>query len=88
MVVLGGLYLVGSGPEITPAEPVVGSREVVVAFTFSGACRARVVGSDGMMAARPTICSHVSCELEHALASAAAAAAAAAAGLSAAVLLP
>ena len=70
MVVLGCLDLVGSWPEITPTEPVVGSGKVIVAFTFSGACHACVVGADGMMAACTTVCSHVSCELERALASA------------------
>ena len=76
MVLLGGLDLVESWPEIAPAEPVVGGREVVVAFAFFGACYAGVVGANRMMATCVAVCSHVPCEFEHALASVAAVAAA------------
>ena len=54
---LGGLDLVESWPEVAPAEPVVGGREVVVAFAFSGACYADVVDTDRMMATRVAVCS-------------------------------
>ena len=79
MVLLGGLDLVESRPEVAPAKPVVGGREFVVAVAFSGVCYAGVVDADRMMATRVALCSHVLCEFERALASAAAAAAAAAA---------
>jgi hypothetical protein len=72
MVLLGGLDLVESRPEVAPAKQVVGGHKVIVAFTFFGACYAGVVGADRMMATRVAVCSHVSCEFEHALASAAA----------------
>ena len=43
MVLLGGLDLVESRPEVAPAKPVVGGREFVVAVAFSGVCYAGVV---------------------------------------------
>ena len=50
MVLLRGLDFVESRPEVAPAKPVVGGREVVVVVAFSGACCTGVVATDRMMA--------------------------------------
>ena len=66
-----------SRPEVAPAKPVVGGREVIVVVAFSGACYVDVVAADRMMATRVAVRSHVACEFERAFVSAATSAAAA-----------
>jgi hypothetical protein len=74
MVLLRDLdFVEESRPEVAPAKPVVGGREVIVVVAFSGACYVDVVAADRMMATRVAVRSHVACEFERALVSATAA---------------
>ena len=85
MVLLRDLdFVEESRPEVAPAKPVVGGREVIVVVVFSGACYVDVVAANRMMATRVEVRSHVACEFERALVSATATAAAAAAAATAA----